>query len=84
MVNLKLIFPPILPINILESLVLKFNDIENKFISTETERKNLLPKNYLLHQFFKEMNLPEYLPYINLSKNKKLLDKYDAIYEKLV
>lgn len=84
LVNLKLISPPPLPINVFETLVLKFNDLEEKFVSMDTERKNLLPNNYILFRFFKEMGLPEYLPFINLSKNPKLLSKYDAIYKKLI
>ena len=84
LVNLKLITPPPLPINVFETLVLKFNDLEEKFVSMDTERKNLLPNNYILFRFFKELNLPEYHPYINLSKNTKLLSKYNSIYEKLI
>ena len=84
LVNLKLITPPPLPINVFETLVLKFNDLEEKFVSMDTDRKNLLPNNYILFRFFKELNLPEYLPYINLSKNTKLLSKYNTIYEKLI
>ena len=84
LVNLKLITPPPLQINVFETLVLKFNDLEEKFVSMDTDRKNLLPNNYLLYRFFKEMDLNEYLPFINLSKNPKLLNKYNAIYKKLI
>ena len=84
LVNLKLISPPPLPINVFETLVLKFNVLEEKFISMDTDRKNLLPNNYILFRFFKEMDLNEYIPFINLSKNPKLLSKYDAIYKKLI
>jgi len=84
LVNLKLISPPTLPIHIFETLILKFNDVESRFNNSNCERKNLLPNNYLLYRFFKELDMDDFLPYINLSKNRKLLDRYDVIYEKLI
>jgi len=83
LVNLKLISPPTLPIHIFETLILKFNDVESRFNNSNCERKNLLPNNYLLYRFFKELDMDGFLPYINLSKNRKLLERYDAIYNQL-
>lgn len=81
--NLKIISPPPLSETIFESLMMKFKQIEESFNCDNNERKNLLPNNYLLFRFFQELGLQQYWSYIFISKNLKLLEKYDIIYKKL-
>ena len=83
--NLKLINPPIITDVLFNILSLKFNDVEHRFNQMENnDRKNLLPNNYLIYRFFQELNFHQFISYVSLFKNKKLLDNYDSIYEKLI
>jgi hypothetical protein len=67
----------------MQTLILKFYAIEEKFNNLLSQRKNLLPNSYLLYRFLDELDLSQFTPYISLSKNHKLLQKYNDIYEKI-
>jgi hypothetical protein len=77
LVQLNLIIPPIVSEGLMQTLILKFYAIEEKFNNLLSQRKNLLPNSYLLYRFLEELNLPHFTPYISLSKNHKLLQKYN-------
>jgi hypothetical protein len=83
LVQLNLINPPIVSEGLMQTLILKFYAIEEKFNNTNCDRKNLLPNTYLLYRFLEELDLPQFFPFICLSKNKKLLQKYENIYNQL-
>ena len=83
LVQLNLINPPVVSEGLMQTLILKFYAIEEKFNNLISQRKNLLPNSYLLYRFLDELDLSQFTPYISLSKNKKLLDRYNDIYNQL-
>jgi hypothetical protein len=74
-------FPPELE----EKLCNMFKEIQAPFLNAVThaakERKNFLSYAYCIHQFFKILNMPEYLKYTTLLKSREKLYVQDQIFK---
>ena len=82
--SLKIIKPPTVNDDLMEQLIHKFIPIAEKFDGINTGRTNLLPNSFLLRKFFEEIGRYDFLPYIYISKNSKLIEKYEKLYLTLV
>lgn len=76
-------FPPELE----DKLCSMFKEIQGPFLNavmrTAKERKNFLSYAYCLHQFFKILNIPEYLKYTTLLKSREKLYVQDQIFKSI-
>jgi hypothetical protein len=68
-----------------ERLCSMFKEIQGPFLNavmkTAKDRKNFLSYAYCLHQFFKILNLPEYLKYTTLLKSREKLHIQDMMFK---
>jgi hypothetical protein len=68
-----------------EKLCSMFKEIQGPFLNavmkTAKERKNFLSYAYCLHQFFKILNLPDYLKYTTLLKSREKLFAQDVMFK---
>jgi uncharacterized Zn finger protein (UPF0148 family) len=79
--------PPHFPQELEDKLCSMFKEIQGPFlnavIQTAKERKNFLSYAYCLHQFFKILNMPEYLKYTTLLKSREKLYVQDQIFKSI-
>jgi hypothetical protein len=76
-----------IPINIEEKLKKMFTDIQKPFETYKgcggKPRQNFLNYNYCFYKFFELLDLPEYLQYFPLLKDRNKLWEHDVIWEKI-
>jgi uncharacterized Zn finger protein (UPF0148 family) len=79
--------PPHFSPELEEKLCSMFKEIQGPFLNavmhTAKERKNFLSYAYCLHQFFKILNMPEYLKYTTLLKSREKLYVQDQIFKSI-
>jgi hypothetical protein len=78
----------VIPINIEEKLKKMFTDIQKPFemykgTAGPKPRQNFLNYNYCFYKFFELLDLPEYLQYFPLLKDRHKLYEHDVIWEKI-
>jgi hypothetical protein len=78
----------VIPMNIEEKLKKMFTDIQKPFeiykgTSGPKPRRNFLNYNYCFYKFFELLDLPEYLQYFPLLKDRHKLYEHDVIWEKI-
>ena len=78
---------PHFPQELEDKLCSMFKEIQGPFLNavmrTAKERKNFLSYAYCLHQFFKILNIPEYLKYTTLLKSREKLYVQDQIFKSI-
>lgn len=79
--------PPHFSPDLEEKLCNMFKEIQGPFLNavmhTAKNRKNFLSYAYCLHQFFKILNMPEYLKYTTLLKSREKLYVQDQIFKSI-
>jgi len=79
--------PPHFSPELEDKLCSMFKEIQGPFLNavmhTAKERKNFLSYAYCLHQFFKILNMPEYLKYTTLLKSREKLYVQDQIFKNI-
>ena len=79
--------PPHFSPELEDKLCSMFKEIQGPFLNavmhTAKERKNFLSYAYCLHQFFKILNMPEYLKYTTLLKSREKLYVQDQIFKSI-
>jgi uncharacterized Zn finger protein (UPF0148 family)/chaperonin cofactor prefoldin len=79
--------PPHFSPELEDKLCSMFKEIQGPFLSavmhTAKERKNFLSYAYCLHQFFRILNMPEYLKYTTLLKSREKLYVQDQIFKSI-
>jgi hypothetical protein len=78
----------VIPMNIEEKLKKMFTDIQKPFetykgTSGPKPRQNFLNYNYCFYKFFELLDMPEYLQYFPLLKDRNKLYEHDVIWEKI-
>jgi hypothetical protein len=78
----------VIPLNIEEKLKKMFTDIQKPFelykgTAGPKPRQNFLNYNYCFYKFFELLDLPEYLQYFPLLKDRHKLYEHDVIWEKI-
>jgi hypothetical protein len=74
--------PPTFPRNVIDRIEKMFNLIQKPFeMFRPSNRKNFLSYSYVLHKFFDMMNMPEYLVYFKLLKNRKKLREQEKVFK---
>lgn len=78
---------PHFPMELEEKLCNMFKEIQGPFLNAVMtkckDRKNFLSYAYCLHQFFKILNMPEYLKYTTLLKSREKLYVQDQIFKSI-
>jgi hypothetical protein len=78
----------VIPMNVEEKLKKMFTDIQKPFDAYKgtagpKPRQNFLNYNYCFYKFFELLELPEYLQYFPLLKDRHKLYEHDVIWEKI-
>lgn len=78
------ILPPTFPRDVIERIEKMFNLIQKPFeMFRPSNRKNFLSYSYILHKFFDMMNMPEYLVYFKLLKNRKKRREQEKVFKQI-
>ncbi len=78
------ILPPTFPRTVIDRIEKMFNLIQKPFeMFRPSNRKNFLSYSYILHKFFDMMNMPEYLVYFKLLKNRKKRREQEKVFKQI-